>query len=270
MVCILKPLSFIALIAQCAFAIRFCMCAYEFGAPGWIWAPRYTPVLCYSKSFKIGWLFSNSSFCVSCSSFCVSCSLLRRIFDLSRLMMMPCLEQSSMRDSIMAISPSIELDMMCRSSTNIKPATLACFAWGTLTPHFSFWMFVSMSLTYMIKSIGDRTEPCFRPWVMRQVSLFPLLFYRFLYGFRMCFLLGRWCILGCLDLPVCPRALFGWLCYRLWIGQGLQWRFQYLCLHHLMCSLLVLHHMPLCFLLSQIGLGQLQFWCLVLCTICWG
>ena len=41
MVCILKPLRFIALMALCAFAIRFCMCAYVFGDPGWIWAPRY-------------------------------------------------------------------------------------------------------------------------------------------------------------------------------------------------------------------------------------
>jgi hypothetical protein len=56
------------------------MCAYVFEVPGWIWAPRYTPVLCFSKSFSIGWLFSSSSFCVSCS-------LLRRIFDLSSLMM---------------------------------------------------------------------------------------------------------------------------------------------------------------------------------------
>ncbi len=40
MVCILNPLRFIAQMALCAFAMRFCMCAYVFGVPGWIWAPR--------------------------------------------------------------------------------------------------------------------------------------------------------------------------------------------------------------------------------------
>ena len=92
-------------------------------------------------------LFSNSSFCVSCS-------LLRRVFDLSRLMMMPCLEQSSMRDSIMAIRPSIELEMMCRSSTNINPATLAWFACGAQTPQFSFCILLSVSLTIYDKKYG--------------------------------------------------------------------------------------------------------------------
>ncbi len=104
-------------------------------------------MLCFSKHFSNEWLFSSSEFCVSCS-------LLRRIFDFFRLMMIPCLEQSSIRDSILALSPPIELDMMCRSSTNIKPATLACFACGALTPQFNFCMFVSMSLTYMIESMG--------------------------------------------------------------------------------------------------------------------
>ncbi len=65
---------------------------------------------------------------------------------LFRLMMINCLEQSLIRDSIMAINPAIELEMMCRSSTNIKPAILACFACGALTPQFNFCMFVSMSL----------------------------------------------------------------------------------------------------------------------------
>ncbi len=82
------------------------------GAPGWMWAPKI-PVLCFSKHLSNEWLFSSSEFCVSCS-------LLRRIFDLFWLMMIPCLEQSSIRDSIMAISPPIELDVMCRSSLNLQ------------------------------------------------------------------------------------------------------------------------------------------------------
>ena len=115
-------------------------------------------MFCISKHFSISWFFSRSAFCVACDSF-------KSNFDLFRLMMMPCLEHSSMRASIMANRPVIELDMMCRSSTNINPATLAWFACGAQTPQFSFCILLSVSLTYMIKSMGDRTEPCFRPWV---------------------------------------------------------------------------------------------------------
>ncbi len=35
---VFRPLRFIALMALCAFAMRFCMCTYVFGVPGWIWA----------------------------------------------------------------------------------------------------------------------------------------------------------------------------------------------------------------------------------------
>ena len=115
-------------------------------------------MLCISKHCSISCVFSRSAFCVACDSF-------NRIFDLFRLMMMPCLEHSSMMASIMASRPDIELEMMCRSSTNINPATLAWFACGAQTPQFSFCMLLSVSLTYIINSMGDRTEPCFRPWV---------------------------------------------------------------------------------------------------------
>ncbi len=81
------------------------MCSYVLGGPDWVCAPRYIPVWCISNFCKIGCVDKNSLFSDSCDLVSIS-------FDLLRLMIIPSFEQSVMIDSIMAMSPSNELEII--------------------------------------------------------------------------------------------------------------------------------------------------------------
>ena len=85
---------------------------------------------CAPPDCRIGCVDTNSVFSDSCVLLSIS-------FDLLRLIIIPSFEQSFKIDSMMVMSPSIELEIICRSSTNIIPATLVFNVCGARIPHCS-------------------------------------------------------------------------------------------------------------------------------------
>ena len=96
---------------------------------------------------------------------CFCCFLSRYIADFFRFIITSSCWALFIRTFIMLHIPSMELDSMWRSSTNMRPVTdlLSCTLDAKM-PSFEFWIDFRRSLMYIMKSIGERTEPCRSPF----------------------------------------------------------------------------------------------------------